>query len=51
MNAIAKISPSKLRMMYLVAAGLIVTAGLLAWKHASDSPANRGYSVTIEQLQ
>ena len=50
MNAITKLSRSKLRMLCLVVAGLVLT-GLLEWQQASDSAADRGYSVTIEQLQ
>lgn len=51
MNAIANINRSTLRMICLVVAGLVLTGGLLAWKQAADSAANKGYSVTIEQLQ
>jgi len=51
MFAISEFSRSTRRVIVLLAAALIVTAGLLAWKHAGDSSADKGYSVTIEQLQ
>jgi hypothetical protein len=51
MSAIAKFNRNTFRMVFLAGAGLIVTAGLLAWQYAGNSAAERGYSVTIEQLQ
>jgi hypothetical protein len=38
-------------MISLVLAGLIAITALLAWRQATDFPANENYSVTIQQLQ